>query len=120
MKRRQVVGFISTLSLASLIPSFLFAKAKKATKEAAQPKNLLKLDDPIGKAMQYKHIASKAPVRTDKKAFCYNCAKYNVCAPGDKCKPVADVNKAAYAPCSVFAKKVVAKEGWCLSWQKKA
>lgn len=119
MKRRQILGFISALSLTSLIPSFLFAKGEKATKGAAQPANLLKLDDPMGKAMQYKHVASKAPVRTDKKAFCYNCAKYNVCAAGDKaCKPAA--KDAAYAPCSIFAKKVVAKDGWCLSWQKKA
>ena len=115
MKRRQFIGRLSAISLTSLIPSFLFAKDKKA----AAPADLIKLDNPLAKAMQYKHDAAKAPVRSDKKAFCYNCAKYNVCNSTDKaCKPKG--KDAEYAPCSIFPKKLVAKNGWCLSWQKKA
>ncbi|MBY0384080.1 high-potential iron-sulfur protein, partial [bacterium] len=72
----------------------------------------------LSNAMKYKADASKAgPERADKKANCANCQKYNKCSAADTaCKPGA--KDAAYAPCEIFAGKVVAKNGWCMSWTK--
>lgn len=135
MKRRQSLKLLSTLPLLVAFPATSLAKQseksdtkakadKKSEKAAGTPANLIDEKDSLASAMQYKHDASKAPaMRTDKKAFCYNCAKYNVCMDGDKsCKPLSptELKKAQYAPCQIFSAKVVAKEGWCLSWQAKA
>ena len=85
---------------------------------------MLPESNPLAKAMQYREDASKAPaMRTNKKAFCYNCAKYNLCMEGDKeCKvlPKKDLAKAKAAPCQIFKGGNVTREGWCLSWQPKA
>lgn len=131
MKRRQSLKLLSALPLIGLVPSFAFGEDKKPVKGAAPAApakpaqsgaaNLLDPNDTLAKAMQYKHDANQVgPMRADKKAFCYNCSKYNVCMDGDKeCKPLsaADLAKATAAPCQIFKAKVVAKDGWCLSWQ---
>ncbi len=124
MKRRQSLKILSLLSLSTLIPSWIFAadkKKKPAPKKGGMP--LIDPNEPLAKAMQYKHDASKVgPMRTDKKAFCNNCSKYNVCAAADKaCKPLAAdaLKKADSASCQIFPGKVVKGKGWCLSWQAK-
>lgn len=126
MNRRHSLKLISALPLIAVLPSAAFAEAKKDAKKDAKKSNagnMLDENDTLAKAMQYKADASKAPaMRTNKKAFCYNCSKYNVCMAGDKaCKPLdkAALAKADAAPCQIFKSKLVAKNGWCLSWQAK-
>ncbi len=134
MNRRSTLKLISALPLMAAFPVAALAQADKkaappakdkaAAPTAKAPANLMDENDTLAKAMQYKHDASKAsPMRTDKKAFCYNCSKYNVCMAGDtSCKPLdaQALKTAEYAPCQIFNGKVVAKNGWCLSWQAKA
>ncbi len=120
MNRRHSLKLISALPLIAALPSAAFAEANKGAKKG-NTGNMLDENDTLAKAMQYKADASKAPaMRTNKKAFCYNCSKYNVCMAGDKtCKPLdkAALAKADAAPCQIFKAKLVAKNGWCLSWQ---
>jgi hypothetical protein len=128
MNRRHSLKLISSLPLLAALPSVALAQAQqgKAKKDkspaAGKGKNLIDENDSLAKAMQYKHDAAQAPaMRTNKKAFCYNCSKYNVCMSGDDaCKPLskADLAKADAAPCQIFKAKLVAKNGWCLSWQE--
>ncbi len=135
MKRRQTLKVLSTLPLLAVFPAFAADPVKKEAKKNAKKaaggasKKLGKLTlidekDTLASAMQYKHDASKVgPMRSDKKANCANCAKYNVCMDGDAdCKPLskADLKKSDVAPCQIFKGKLVKAEGWCLSWQKKA
>lgn len=125
MKRRTSLKLISALPLVAVWPSTLLAAEKAKPKaDAKKADNLIDENDTLAKAMQYKHDAAKAPaMRTNKKAFCYNCSKYNKCMEGDKsCKPLdgKTLKTATAAPCEIFQKKLVAKNGWCLSWQAKA
>lgn len=127
MKRRQSLKVLSSLPLLALFPSMALSADKKAAAPKAAPKkaagNLIDEKDTLASAMQYKHDATKIAMRTDKKAICLNCAKYNLCMDGDKeCKPLsaADLKKADAAPCQIFKGKTVKAAGWCLSWQKKA
>ena len=119
MDRRKSLKLISALPLIAAFPSTALGKAKKAA-----GRGLISEKDPLASAMQYKHDASKVgPMRTNKKAFCDNCAKYNVCMDGDQgCKPLsaAALKKADKAPCQIFKGKDVKAKGWCLSWQAKA
>jgi len=121
MNRRKSLKLISALPLLAAFPSVVFAEAKKA---AAKVMSLIDEKDALASALQYKHDASKVgPMRSDKKAFCDNCSKYNVCMDGDtSCKPLsaAALKKADVAPCSIFKGKTVKAKGWCLSWQAKA
>lgn len=127
MNRRSVVRALALAPVALLATRVAFGQSKAAqpaakpeVKPAAggAPANALGTQEPLAKAMQYVEDASKAgPARTDKKANCANCSKYNKCAPADSaCKPVAAA--ATYGPCEIFAGKAVAKNGWCLSWSK--
>jgi hypothetical protein len=128
MNRRHSLKLLSSLPFFALVPSLLKAEVKKATADKADAKtagrSLLDENDTLAKAMQYKHDATKAPaMRTDKKAICGNCAKFNVCMDGDAtCKPLAAeaLKTAKQAPCQIFTGKDVSKSGWCLSWQAKA
>jgi hypothetical protein len=121
MKRRQTLKILSTLPIVAAFPSVAFAGKGATAKKGGMP--LIDEKDTLASAMQYKHDASQAgPVRTDKKANCMNCAKYNVCMDGDtSCKPLskADLAKATQGPCQIFKGKAVAAKGWCLSWQAK-
>ena len=110
-RRNFIVAALLT-PLALALPSLVLAKDA-----GAPPADALPESDPLGNAMKYKADASKAgPERTNKKAFCNNCAKFNKCAPGATCKTVA--KSAAYAPCEIFAGKEVSRNGWCMSWTK--
>ena len=111
MTRRNLVKLLSTAPALLTIPSVVWAKAKKAL-----PKNLLSEDDGLAKALRYKHDAKKAKERKNAKAVCDNCDRWNKCSPADKaCKPAKNA-KVAYAPCDLFAGKVVDAKGWCQSW----
>lgn len=67
-------------------------------------------DDPQAQALGYKHEAgdvdaAKFPQRTDDQ-LCSNCQLYQG----------AD----DWGPCGIFPGKVVAANGWCSAWVKKA
>lgn len=64
--------------------------------------------DPQAAALGYKADATKAEKRTDKTALCSNCNFYTGKA-GD-----------ASGPCALFQGKLVAANGWCTAWAKKA
>lgn len=118
MNRRSLLKTLGALPLISIVSKFSFAKG-------AAPANAMTDKEPLGVAMKYKEDANDPSIKTfraDTKAFCNNCAKYNVCNAGDKsCKPLAGKPEAlSYAPCEIFSGKQVASKGWCLSWQKKA
>lgn len=117
INRRTVLRSLALAPVVLLGSRLAFAK--DAAKAGGAPANALGEQEPLAKAMQYVADAKKAsPARADKKAFCYNCQKFNKCAPADSaCKPAAA--SATYAPCEIFASKVVDKNGWCLSWTKK-
>ncbi len=128
LNRRSLLQALALTPLALILPKISLAAADKvAAKPAdkaapaaggAAPANALSENEPLSKAMKYYADASKAgPERADKKANCGNCQKYNKCSAADTaCKPGA--KDAAYAPCEIFAGKVVAKAGWCMSWTK--
>jgi High potential iron-sulfur protein len=65
---------------------------------------------PTAKALNYRHDASevKDPKRTPAQV-CSSCQFYAV-----------DRQSTSWAPCSVFQNKLVAANGWCSSWIKKA
>ncbi len=115
MKRRESLKLLSALPVVTLFPQLALANKKQSKMELISEK------DTLASAMQYKHDASKASnMRSDKKAFCHNCAKYNVCMEGDSsCAPLGKeaLKKADMAPCQIFQGKLVKKKGWCLSWQ---
>jgi hypothetical protein len=122
LPRRSLLKGLLLAPLALVIPRLALsadpAPTAKPAAAGAKPANALAETDPLANAMKYKEDAAKAaPFRTDKTAFCSNCAKYNKCSPADNtCKPGSKT--AAYAPCEVFAGKTVAKGGWCMSWSK--
>ena len=125
MKRRSLLKAMSTIPVVAALPNVALAgdKAKKAAPKGA-PANLQSETEGMGQAMQYKHNAKDVKNPMFKKGSnCLNCVQYNKCAAGDKsCKPVdgKKLAKADYAPCAIFSGKVVAREGWCMSWAKKA
>ena len=122
-RRRSLLQILALSPLALILPKIAQAGPAAAPAKAApaggKPANALGEAEPLAKGMQYVEDASKAgPARTDKKANCANCQKYPKCSPADtSCKPV---EKDGYGPCEIFAGKVVSKNGWCLSWTKKA
>ncbi len=122
MNRRMFLRVTSTIFLAIQF-TFLNLKESKAEK-SAKDNNLIDEQDTMAKALKYHHDAAKAPaIRTNKKAFCYNCAKYNLCMDGDTgCKTLTAkaLEKAQAAPCQLFKGKNVTRAGWCLSWQARS
>ena len=133
MNRRRLLQVLSLLPAVSVFPSFALADAGKSDKAGGQkgagkgnskvPANLQSETEGLGQAMQYKHDASKVKHPMYKKgSTCFNCVQYNMCGADKTCKPLsADaLKKADYAPCAIFPGKVVAKNGWCMSWGPKA
>jgi hypothetical protein len=110
IKRRSLLQALALSPIAFVLPRISLA--------AGAPANALGEAEPLSKAMKYVADASKAgPERADKKANCLNCQKWNKCSAADTaCKSGA--KDAAYAPCEIFAGKVVSKAGWCMSWTK--
>jgi hypothetical protein len=117
IKRRSLIQALALSPVAFVLPRVSFAAGATAG-AAGTPANALSEAEPLSKAMKYVVDASKAgPERADKKANCLNCQKWNKCSAADAaCKPGA--KDAAYAPCEIFAGKVVAKNAWCMSWTK--
>lgn len=119
IKRRSVLQILALSPIAFVVPRISFAAGPNAA-AAGAPANALSEAEPLSKAMRYVADASKAgPERADKKAICHTCAKWNQCAAKELDPTCKSVDKnAPYAPCSIFAAKVVAKNGWCMSWAK--
>lgn len=70
--------------------------------------DLISETDPQAAALGYKADATKAEKRTDATALCSNCNFYTGKA-GE-----------ASGPCALFQGKLVAANGWCTAWAKKA
>jgi hypothetical protein len=69
---------------------------------------LLSESDPQATALGYKADATKAEKRTDAAALCSNCGLYT------------GKEGEASGPCAIFQGKLVAANGWCTAWVKKA
>jgi hypothetical protein len=74
----------------------------------ARAADLIPETDPQASALGYKADATKAEKRTDATAICANCGLYTGKA-GDPS-----------GPCAIFQGKLVAANGWCTAWVKKA
>jgi hypothetical protein len=110
IQRRSILQAMAVAPLATLLPTHVAF--------AAAPPDMSP-EDPLGKAMKYVEDASKAdPMRTDKTAFCHNCAKFAKCpTPAVQgCVPGKKTDKRA--ACEIFQGKHVNRNGWCMSWQK--
>lgn len=114
MKRRDLLKSTLLIPVGMLLSRVSFASSPAT----AAPANALSESDPVAAPLKYKADANQAgPMRTNKTAFCHNCAKFNKCSAADKaCKP--EKKGANYAPCELFAGKTVSKDGWCLVWMK--
>ena len=66
-------------------------------------------NDPAATSLNYKHDASNVtnPKRTPDQ-FCSNCQLFQAKGEED------------WAPCAIFQNKLVARNGWCNAWVKKA
>ncbi len=64
--------------------------------------------DPLAAAMKYKADATQATERKDATAHCATCALYT------------GKEGEATGPCTLFQNKLVAANGWCTAWAKKA
>ncbi|MCC6135046.1 MAG: high-potential iron-sulfur protein [Candidatus Contendobacter sp.] len=76
--------------------------------ETASAADMVPETDPMAAALGYKEDAAKADKRTDKTALCSSCLHYTG-KPGE-----------ANGPCALFQGKLVAANGWCTAWVKKA
>ena len=109
IQRRSVLQALALAPFATLLPKVAFAAAPED----------MKADDPLAKAMQYVEDGNKAsPARTDKKAFCNNCAKFAKCPAPAPAGCVAGKKTDKRAACEIFQGKHVNRNGWCMSWQK--
>jgi|SRR5690348_5282568 High potential iron-sulfur protein len=102
-RRKALRGFALLIGTAAFLTS-------RASRAADTPH--VSPTDPMAAALGYSESASKI----DAKAFptfqpsqtCANCAQLQG-APGQ-----------AWRPCALFPGKVVAADGWCKAWAKKA
>jgi hypothetical protein len=76
--------------------------------EAARAADMVSESDPQATALGYKADATKAEKRTDAAALCSNCGLYT------------GKEGEASGPCAIFQGKLVAANGWCTAWVKKA
>ena len=87
------------------------AKGKGADTAA----DMVKESDPTAQALGYHVDAKKVDTKKwpkragaeGSKQFCYNCQFYQV---------KGDAKASKSAPCTIFANKPVAGQGWCNSW----
>ena len=96
LTRRQFVQ--SGAALVAFSPTLLL------TSQAAAAADMPKVDpnDPQAKALSYVH---ESPVA---EKLCSNCQLYSAGA------------EAEWGPCAIFPGKLVAGQGWCSAWVKKA
>ena len=103
--------FITGSAAASVLP-LLSASSVRADNEQLK----IEENNPQAIALGYKHQASdvdvtKFPRRAGdagQTQFCSNCMLFNGKAENE------------WAPCVIFANKLVKGEGWCNAWAKKA
>ncbi len=108
----QVTG--AAVFAPAIIQSVMTSTARAEQKRAARPGSeagLPKVDvnDPTAKAVGYVEDFKKVPAAKGNK--CSNCSFYAK-------KEMKDGKE--YGTCTIFAGKVVAAEGYCNSWNKKA
>ena len=75
---------------------------------AAKAADMISETDPTASSLGYVADAAKSDKRKDATALCSNCGLYTGKA-GD-----------ASGPCAIFQGKLVAANGWCTAWTKKA
>jgi High potential iron-sulfur protein len=125
MNRRQLLTSIVTLTgIATILPTIVRAERKRGGDTAATGPVLVDTKDAQAKAVNYgashKEITDKA-LQTERSGVKWVDQKCSGCAFYDKTKEVS-VGGVKAAPCSMpfAAGKVVAQNGWCSSWAKKA
>lgn len=74
----------------------------------AHAAELISESDPQASALSYVADATKSDKRTDTTALCSNCGLYTG-KEGEES-----------GPCAIFQGKLVAANGWCTAWVKKA
>lgn len=90
----------NALAGAAAIPVASLVFNRNAMAEA----NRVSEDDPIAQALNYKHdVADVTHEAYQEGQICANCALY-VDTGGD------------WGPCSAFANREVAAQGWCTAW----
>jgi len=113
LSRRKFLGFGLTALVAAPVAASLLT-ARSAAAQDALPK--VDETDPVAQALGFKIDATtvdtaKFPKRAGEegaKQLCSNCALFQG-KPGD-----------AFASCTMFPGKSVAKGGWCNAWAPKA
>lgn len=113
VSRRKFLGFGLTALAATPVAASLLA-----ARSAVAQEGLVKVDeaDAVAQALGYKADATavdtaKFPKRAGDegaKQFCHSCQLFQG-KEGD-----------AFAPCTMFPGKAVAKDGWCNAWAAKA
>ena len=118
ISRRHFLGGAAASAVAIVFPSFLVnALAATAAKPVALPAGAkeVPLTDPVAQAIGYRpHVKdidyAKYPDRkkpANKNQFCHNCALFTA-------------ENASWGKCSLLTAGLVASEGWCGSYSKKA
>lgn len=104
----------SCLALATLPFVSLMTSCTKKGDSVPEGQKELSETDPVAQALGYKHVASAVEVAKFPKkssdgesAKCITCAQYTA------------VN-GSWGKCNIFPQGLVASEGWCSSWSKKA
>ncbi len=91
---------------------FLFAAAGAALAPSARAQTKLAVNDPQAVSLGYVLDATKADAKKFPKyaagEHCGDCALFQG-KPGD-----------AWGPCPIYGGKLVANQGWCDAWTKKA
>ena len=64
-------------------------------------------DDPMAKALKYKHDATAIAEHSNASALCDNCMHYSGAADSE------------WGPCALFQGKLVNAKGWCTAWAPK-
>ena len=114
MKRRQAIK-------ALVAAGGGLAAARLLKVDIAYAENeMVTLDNPTAKALQYAPDASTVATKPEKMGVkgsdqsCSNCQF----AVGDARK--VDGHEGEYVPCQLFQKNLVSKSGWCTGWAPKA
>ncbi|HRY15076.1 MAG: high-potential iron-sulfur protein [Candidatus Competibacteraceae bacterium] len=74
----------------------------------ARAADMVSESDPQASALGYVADATKSDKRTDTTAACHSCGLYT------------GKEGEASGPCAIFQGKLVAANGWCTAWVKKA
>ena len=101
--RRQFLNRLAVAS-ASLPVVVLLGNSRIALAEGAPQ---MSEDDPMAKALKYKHDATTIPEHANASALCENCMHFS------------GADGSEWGPCALFQGKQVHAKGWCTAWAKK-